>query len=48
MVRHLLANDADPLIKDKTGKDALGIAQYLKKDNIIKVFQEEKERKIPK
>ena len=48
MVRHLLANGADPLIKDKTGRDALGIAQHLKRDGIIKVFQEEKERKLTK
>ena len=46
MVRHLLANGADPLINDKTGRDALGIAQHFKSDEIIKVFQEEKERKL--
>ena len=45
MVRHLLENGADPLINDKTGRDALVIAQHFKRNEIIKIFQEEKERK---
>ena len=48
MVRHLLANGADPLINDKTGRDALGIAQHFKRNEIIKIFQEEKERLLSK
>jgi hypothetical protein len=40
MVRFLLENGANPKIKDKTGRNALEIAQLLKKDAIVKILQE--------
>jgi hypothetical protein len=40
MVRLLLENGANPKIKDKTGRNALEIAQLLKKDAIVKILQE--------
>jgi hypothetical protein len=40
MVRFLLENGANPTIKDKTGRDALAIAQHLKRDEVVKILQQ--------
>jgi hypothetical protein len=44
MVRYLLENGADPTIKDKTGRDALKIAQHF--GNYGKVFEEFKRNSL--
>jgi ankyrin repeat protein len=40
MVRYLLENGADATIKDKTGRDALAIAQYMQRDGVVKILQQ--------
>jgi ankyrin repeat protein len=44
MVRYLLENGADPTIKDKTGRDALEIAKHLKRDGVVKIRQEYRQK----
>jgi hypothetical protein len=40
MLSYLLENGADPTIKDKTGRDALDIAQYFQRGGVVKILQE--------
>jgi hypothetical protein len=40
MVRFLLENGANPKIKDKTGRNALEIAQHFNVHSIVKILQE--------
>jgi ankyrin repeat protein len=42
MVRYLLEKGADPTIKDKTGRDALEIAQHLNRSGVVKFLQNRK------
>jgi hypothetical protein len=39
MVCYLLEKGADTTIKDKTGRDALAIAQHMKRDGIVIILQ---------
>jgi hypothetical protein len=41
MVSYLLANGADPTIKDATGRDAFAIALHLKRDRVVKILHEQ-------
>jgi hypothetical protein len=43
MVRYLLEKGADPTIKDKTGRNALEIAQELYRNTIEGIFEEVRE-----
>jgi hypothetical protein len=40
MVKFLLSSGADPNIKDKTGRNALEIAQHLGRNEVVKILQE--------